>query len=165
MGKRGPKPKTLEERFWSKVGERDPMTGCMNWEGAVTSSGYGNFWLEGQQYKSAHVVAWELQTGQEVPKGMDVCHHCDNRICVNFVHLFLGTRKDNLEDMMSKGRQSKGEKHPRSKLTKTKVLEIDSRIKRGECQSKLAAEFQVSASRISHIRHRRDWKEVLGVRG
>lgn len=61
----------------------------------------------------AHRVAWELVHG---PIADDLCvlHRCDNRLCVNVEHLFLGTRGDNIRDASVKGRarnQNSGKTH------------------------------------------------------
>lgn len=59
----------------------------------------------GQNPRYAHRAAWELAHGRPVPDGMDVCHSCDVRHCVNPAHLFIGTAKDNIQDSIRKGRQ------------------------------------------------------------
>ena len=65
----------------------------------------------------AHRLVWEIING-EIPKKMKICHRCDNTNCINIDHLFLGTQKDNMDDMRIKNRGNfvKGEDHPNSKL-------------------------------------------------
>lgn len=91
--------KPLAERFWQKVKKSDS---CWEWQGANVPKGYGIIGKDGRnQY--AHRVSWELHTGV-IPKGLLVCHHCDNPKCVRPDHLFVGTHQDNLRDMSRKGR-------------------------------------------------------------
>ncbi len=79
------------------------MSDCVIWKGAKSPSGYGR--LSDNRY--AHRAAWEEANGP-IPAGMFVCHHCDNPPCVNPAHLFLGTAKDNAQDMARKGRVGGG---------------------------------------------------------
>lgn len=120
------KIKTLEDRFWSKV---DQTSGCGNWTAATSSSGYG---LIGRGSRGAGLVrashvSWMIHNG-DVPPGMWILHHCDNPLCVRPDHLFLGNHQDNMNDMISKGRDHKnpnyGEDHPSTKLSDTQITEI-----------------------------------------
>lgn len=90
-----------QERFWSKV-EKLPDDGCWNWTSSLNIQGYTQFWIAPLRgCIPAHRLAWVL-AGNEIPDGL--CHHCDNRACVNPDHMFLGTQGDNLRDMVTKGR-------------------------------------------------------------
>lgn len=102
------------KRFFDKVNKTE---GCWTWTAALRGkTGYGAYKLNGKTI-DAHRVSYELHNGL-IPKGMYVCHTCDNRKCVNPYHLFLGTAKDNYEDAVNKARIVKGanaeklKKHP-----------------------------------------------------
>lgn len=94
---------TLRERFYEQVNKSD---GCWEWEGQRSEKGYGVFeeFHEGRRYRMrAHRLSYALENGP-IPKGMLVCHHCDNPACVRPDHLFLGTHQDNANDRDAKGR-------------------------------------------------------------
>ncbi len=98
--------KTIE-RFWSKVDRSAGTDGCWLWmAGRKGKMQYGRFVVQKPLELMAHVVAFEVETGCEKPAGLCVCHHCDNPICCNPSHLFLGTQKENIQDCISKGRFS-----------------------------------------------------------
>ena len=92
------------------------------------------------------------------PTGFNVCHHCDNRFCVNPAHLFLGTQSDNINDSVDKGRWyiPIGEKNGRAKLTYTQVEEIRSSAL---SMAKLAVKYGVSRWTIWNIRKNVSWKQ------
>lgn len=87
------------DRFWSRVQKSD---GCWLWTGAKTQRGYGVMTLAGSTWL-AHRYAWTLVHGS-IPDARWVLHRCDNPNCVRVDHLFVGTPRDNREDMYRKGR-------------------------------------------------------------
>ncbi|MBI5272401.1 MAG: HNH endonuclease [Chlamydiia bacterium] len=91
----------------------------MEWNGTITKEGYGRFKFQGKVY-SAHKQHWAMRLG-EIPEGMIVCHHCDNRACVKIGHLFLASSSHNSKDMVRKNRQAKGSKNGSSKLNETHI--------------------------------------------
>lgn len=127
---------------WEWIGKR-----FKNQYGSITHSNLGEF-----SYHLAHRISYELFV-KAPPITLMVLHRCDRPWCVNPEHLFLGTAKDNSDDMVSKGRSNpaRGEHSPRCKLTDQQVAEIRSRRAAGELQRVLADEFAVSAKQISII--------------
>jgi hypothetical protein len=91
-------PQALPERFWAKVLKGDH---CWEWQGAKTPKGYGCLRTDGE-LEYAHRISWRLAYGD--PGELHVLHHCDNPKCVRPDHLFLGTRSDNMQDMVRKDR-------------------------------------------------------------
>ena len=80
----------------------DNETGCWNWTGA-SADGYGQKYYRGRQH-NVHRLAAHLWMGFDLESGLCVLHHCDNRMCLNPKHLFIGTKDDNNQDMCNKGR-------------------------------------------------------------
>lgn len=144
-------------RFWAKVHKSE---GCWNWTASRDTSGYGLFRLGRKLYK-AHRFSWIIALGS-IPTDLVVCHKCDNPICVNPIHLFLGTRADNNLDRDRKNRQVsvKGEEHYRAVLTISDVMKM--RYIKQQNPSipyyTIAAQFNVCASTAHRAITRKSWK-------
>jgi len=132
-------------------------TGCWLWEAGVKSNGYGQFTLLGKEER-AHRASYKLFIG-DIPEGQQVLHKCDNPLCVNPNHLFLGSVQDNMQDKVGKNRHRHGLNHPCTTLSEKDVLTIKSLL--GDIsQRAIAAMFKVSESTISDIKHGKRYAEV-----
>lgn len=154
------------ERFWDRVDKNGPIHPihgrCWTWTGTVTTAdGYGQI-IANRRLTIAHRYSWILNVGI-IPDGLWVLHHCDNPLCVNPAHLFLGNHVDNVTDMVRKGRQVKGERAKFTKLSEWQVLEIRRRYRpKGGNDSgrSLAKEFGVKPDTIIDIVNRHTWKHL-----
>lgn len=158
---------SLVDRFMRSVSP-EPNTGCWIWT-LYLRRGYGQFRMTSNPSDTApgaHRAAWLLFRGP-IPDGLNVCHQCDVRCCVNPDHLFLGTDFDNMSDAAQKGRMDwktphrpglpRGEKHPRAKLTEAQVQEIRQSPMSGVDAAKL---YGVSGRTISRIRRNEKWQHL-----
>lgn len=162
-----PQARPLEVKFWEKVKKSD---GCWLWTASLSAGRYGEMNDRKRGHIKAHRLSWELHNGS-IPDGLEVCHKCDNTLCVRPDHLFLGSHDDNMQDMMRKGRHrvvpKYGSSNPMAKLTESQVAEIrrlydsdgvHTKAYSGDfSQSKLAKRFGVSRAAISLIVERKVW--------
>ena len=135
---------SLDKRFWRKVDKAGPDD-CWLWN-ACTNGKYGLIRSPKKPfpYLLAHRVSYELNVG-EIPDGLHVMHSCDTPLCVNPKHLSVGTRQDNVDDMVSKNRQK------RSKLNKVDRERIFDMRRSGALMREIASVFDVSRPMISMI--------------
>lgn len=151
------------ERFHSRVDSKTNPDGCWPWAGATNPKGYGRVGV-GQIVYLPHRIAWFLKNGT-IPKGMSVCHRCDNPRCCNPSHLFCGTIADNNRDMDKKGRRvtktSYGEEQKASKLS-DKLVRLIRAVNRKRVMSntEMAKEVGVSITIIGRVVNRLSWKHV-----
>ncbi len=138
---------TVEERFWRYV---QKGAGCWEWT-ACKSEGRGYMSSGTGSTLRPSRVSWTIHNGP-IPAGLHVCHKCDNPGCVRPDHLFLGTPKDNMQDMVRKGRKP-------TKLTAEQVLRIRAAWP-ARSKSALAKEYGVTKSAISHVVKRRGWRHI-----
>ena len=97
----------IDERLYRKC-KHNEVTDCWEWQGGINNSGPGYGMIRDTEYngmRTTHRVSYEIHHG-EIPKGKLVLHKCDNTLCVNPDHLFLGTHLDNTLDMIQKGRHN-----------------------------------------------------------
>lgn len=123
----------IAPRFWAKVDRVTTPDGCWLWLASCYPDGYGQFKVSNKNHRASR-ISYELAHGP-IPDGLLVCHNCpdgDNLLCVNPAHLWLGTVKQNAQDMVAKGRAPDGswlrplcgEENPRAKLTASQVATI-----------------------------------------
>lgn len=157
--------KTMSERFKSKY-KVNPGTGCWEWF-AQQKSGYGFIRAGGRDSQQilAHRASWLLFRG-ELPTGSVVMHKCDNRICVNPDHLDIGTQRDNMQDMVRKGRSGNrgkhgahayGERQGSAKLTSEQAREIF--LSKG-LYHEIGARFGTTKHTVFRIKNRTQWRRA-----
>jgi DNA-binding MarR family transcriptional regulator len=152
--------RSVSQRFWSKV---QKTNGCWLWTGSLASRGYGQIKIATRISRRSHRLAWELTNGP-IPRGLFVCHRCDNRRCVNPDHLFLGTNQDNMDDMKQKGRSPRygGAKSHKAKLTESDVQAIRADYSTGSVTMRsLADRFGVTVTNVSDILKGHTWRDTF----
>jgi len=152
------------ERFLGKLDNKSRFS-CWNWTGSKHRFGYGEISVikDGKKVRlKTHRLSWEIYRGV-IPSGMCVLHKCDNPACCNPLHLYIGTRLDNVADMILRDRKActLGEKASKARLTKKQVNEI---AKSDKKQDALAEEYKVSREAISHIQNGITWSSVTGIK-
>ncbi len=147
------------------------QTECWIWEGNTNPNGYG-LMTGYHKVRLAHRLSWIKHHKRDIPDGMGVLHHCDVPPCVRPDHLFLGTQRDNVRDMIEKGRAYQGHhpwsykpkptirgtRHPKAVLNEDSVREIRARYRSGGVSERgLAAEYGVGRQTITRVLKRTSW--------
>jgi hypothetical protein len=146
-------------RFKSKLKEME--SGCIEFTGGKDNNGYGHFYIsEKINTVKAHRYSYELHYGK-IENNLLVCHKCDNPSCVNPEHLFLGTNKENMQDMVNKGRAAKHQDtHHNAKINSEIVKEIRQYISLGYKNVEIAKIYNLEHKHISLIRNNKRWSWV-----
>lgn len=165
----------VEQRIMEKV-VIDKQTGCWNFTGSRDRVGYGVI-VWNKANVGVHRVMYIIKKG-DIPKGLSVCHSCDNPSCCNPDHLWLGTHFENMHDSIDKGRRKfmLGENNWNHKLTVSDVRLIRhlygkykkySKITRGKFRYRniftveyLCKEFGIGHTSLGRILSNEAWKEV-----
>lgn len=143
------------------------IDGCWVWQGKLNNFGYGCFTkiIDGEKVEvRAHRKSYEIFKG-EISDGLCVCHTCDNPSCCNPDHLWLGTPKENTNDMIKKnrGRHRLNENkraHAAGKLTENQVIEMRELHKNGMNRKEIKEKFKISQSQVSGILTYKFWKHI-----
>jgi len=148
---------SLSEKLLTKT---QPQGECLVWTGQRDPRGYGFLRLEGRLQR-AHRLAYALHHG-EIPTGAVIRHKCDNPACIKLAHLELGSQRDNIHDMIQRGRDNRlrGEQNPKARLTATQVAEIRARYhpgQRGSGCGALAKQFGVAKPTVRAIIRGKTW--------
>lgn len=139
-----------------------PTDGCWNWPGATVETGYGKvcFRIVNKRHvRMVHRIAMEIKIGRPLMHSECALHRCDNRLCFNPEHLFLGTRKDNNKDRMLKGRNAdmRGDKNPKCNTNKEIVTAVLLDAANGISQRDMAKKHRLSKGAIWNIINGRHW--------
>lgn len=154
------KSRKLTDRFLEFVDISQPKEKCWLWNGTIRGGKYGAIMINWVAWPT-HRLSWVVHYGK-VPKGMLVCHTCDNPPCVNPNHLFLGTTRDNAIDRAKKNRgyKPKGELHHHAKLREKDVLRIRE-LKVKKVKNRIIAErFGIEPRQVRRIASRFSWSHI-----
>lgn len=150
------------EKFWNKVDIKSDVE-CWEWLGSKYRNGYGRFNIGNNKVVTASRVSYYL-TYDDFDLNNKNIHKCDNPSCVNPNHLFMGTQKDNMKDMVLKGRGGvpgiKGSQIGTSKLTEDEVYQIKKRLANKESKKLIAEDYNVSLTMVCYIADNKWWRHI-----
>ena len=169
--------KDVYDRIMSKI---DKSGDCWVWTGGTGNSGYGRMRINKKLY-SPHRLMWEIYNKKLILNNMEICHKCDNRLCINPEHLFMGTHRDNMKDC-SKKRRVHGilDEFGKSidngyrfkignipigrKLAKEDIINILNYLKNGYTQREIGEMYNVSHTTILDIKRGKCYVNITGIK-
>lgn len=144
--------------------KKDKKTKCLIvinpdlWGGK--SKNYPIIKIKGKLYLM-HRLMWTLKKGP-IRKNLFICHKCDNPKCININHLWIGSQKDNMRDMIKKNRHNKyglrGMKNPQSKLNDKQILNIRKLYSENFTLTEIAKKYNISIPNVYYIVNEFTWK-------
>jgi hypothetical protein len=150
------------DRFARKVRRGGPDE-CWPFTGSTDKFGHGQFHVSVERGRvPAHVFALELALGIPCPPGREGCHHCDNPPCCNPVHVYYGTRQQNVDDKVRRGRHIRGEACTHARLSESDVVAIRTRFAAGVGMGVLVRDYGLSSAMVSLIVNGKRWAHVGG---
>ena len=135
----------LADRFFKKVDSSGGVDACHLWTGAILKTGYGSIRSGGRALRSNR-VAYELAHNTVLTEDQHGLHKCDNRKCVNPLHLFLGTPKTNSDDKHEKGRAN-----PHKKFSDADIAAMKGLKSLGHTGRYIASVFGASEATVSMV--------------
>ena len=147
------------ETFWNKVDVKSKQE-CWNWLGSLDRYGYGKVKIGDRVYIS-HRVAYSLGNGVEFPSSdQHVLHKCDNSMCCNPNHFFIGTHADNMKDMSRKGRRGKA-KNFSHKMNQQKADQLREDFASGLSKHALSRKYDICPKHVRDILSGTFWKRSI----
>jgi hypothetical protein len=145
----------------------EPNSGCWLWLGNLNHNGYGTLAIKvGEVWRTvrAHRASYEAFVGP-IPSELDACHSCDNRACVNPAHIFPGTRQQNVDDCLAKGRNGvvRGSRNGQAKIDETTARLIHARLRAGEGPAAISRAFSVSLHICKNISKGKGWQHLAAA--
>jgi hypothetical protein len=152
-----------EKRLLSRVKKgTGPNGDC--WEYPLSKGRrYGSISVNGK-YVPAHRFSWEFHNKKKMDSKLYALHSCDNGACVNPDHIRPGTQKENVRDMIERGRNVplKGEKNASCKINNEIALNIYKEAGKGIKYKLIMAKYNVKHSVVSAIKNGRAWSHITG---
>jgi hypothetical protein len=145
------------KEYWYNVSAPNE-DGCMVWMRGKTAAGYGVLTYRNSRWYT-HRLAWYLTYG-DIPEKMSVCHKCDNPPCCNPEHLFLGTKKDNSQDMAEKDRSPHGERNGQSRLKEEDVRGIHELRLNGWTLDRIGKRYTIGIPSVYKIIVGQRWRRI-----
>lgn len=150
---------TSAERFWAKVDRSGGPDACWPWTGAHHPMGYGRLYFRGRMRPATHAA---LLFGRGIEVGTGLARHtCDNPPCCNPAHLITGSRIDNAQDAVERGRLAVGERNHLSRLDDTRVRQIRDLAGRGLSHRAIAEAVGTSQATVTRVVNRTSWRHVV----